>query len=97
MFFFEYQIEALRVLWDTGGDLGSRDIWEGVNNRFGKISRASIINFLNEMYEEDIISGYQTTGKGGSRMIYSARFSENELKAYLAKLVKEKMDDFIKQ
>ncbi|MHA1973134.1 MAG: hypothetical protein ACTSW1_09085 [Candidatus Hodarchaeales archaeon] len=95
MFFKDYQVEALNILWDTGGDLSSREVWEGVNNRFGKKSRASIINFLNDMYEADLITGYETTGKGGTRMIYSPKYSEDDLKTHLGNLVIQKMKKFM--
>ena len=95
IFFKDYQLEALRVLWDTGGDLSSREVWEGVNNRHGKISRASIINFLTEMNDESILLGYDTTGKGGHRTIYSSHYSEDELKRHLASVVIEKMNELL--
>ena len=95
MFFFDYQIEALRVLWDTEGDLSSRDVWEAVNNRVGKISRASIINFLNDMIDYGILLGYETTGKGGMRTIYSPAMDEVKLKQLLHKQVTTKIDELM--
>ena len=35
------------------------------------ISRASIINFLNDLADEDIVSFEEATGKGGYHRVYS--------------------------
>jgi hypothetical protein len=53
----EYQELALRYLWDIGEEgAGSGPVWRAVNDELqkhgGSISRASIINFLNDMVDE---------------------------------------------
>jgi len=89
MFFKDYQLESLRVLWESGEGLFSRDVWERVNElRNQPISRTSIIFFLNNMVESGILSGTDFTGKGGHRLRYEVEISEQELKQHLAKLVK---------
>lgn len=87
----DYQEVALQYLWRLDGDgASSRDVWMQVNEDLqGKrtISRASIINFLNSMVDESVLNYTETTGKGGHRRIYSARYNEAEFKEYVAKVV----------
>lgn len=87
----DYQEVALQYLWRLDGDgASSRDVWMQVNEDLeGKrtISRASIINFLNSMVDEGVLNYTETTGKGGHRRIYSAKYNEAEFKEYVAKVV----------
>ncbi|GAH61002.1 unnamed protein product, partial [marine sediment metagenome] len=78
----DYQEVALRYLWRLDGEgASSRDIWVNVNkimmsdpSQRDSISRASIINFMNHMVDEDLVAYYEITGKGGHRRIYSAKY-----------------------
>ena len=87
----DYQEAALRYLWRLDGSgASSRDVWVQVNEDLkGKrtISRASIINFLNSMVDEGVLNYTETTGKGGHRRIYSAKYDEAGFKEYIAKVV----------
>ena len=87
----DYQEVALYYLWRLDGDgASSRDVWMQVNEDLGgkrTISRASIINFLNSMVDEGVLNYTETTGKGGHRRIYSAKYNEAEFKEYVAKVV----------
>jgi predicted transcriptional regulator len=87
----DYQEVALRYLWRLDGEgASSRDVWVQVNEDLtGKrtISRASIINFLNSMVDEGVLNYTETTGKGGHRRIYSAKYDEAGFKQYIAKVV----------
>ena len=77
MFFKDYQVLALEALWSRG-ESNSREVWSYVNEKMeGSISRASVINFLNEMVDEGLLNYTTSTGKGGVRRIYSHRFDEN--------------------
>ena len=95
----DYQEVALYYLWRIDGKgASSRDVWMQVNEDLaGKrtISRASIINFLNSMVDEGVLNYTETTGKGGHRRIYSAKYNEAEFKQYVAKVVlKNLLRDF---
>ncbi|MBD3205176.1 hypothetical protein GF319_02385 [Candidatus Bathyarchaeota archaeon] len=95
----DYQELALRYLWRLDGEgASSRDVWMQVNEdlKGGRsISRASIINFLNDMVDEGVLSYTETTGKGGHRRIYSAKYNEAEYKQYIARTVlKNLLRDF---
>ena len=95
MFFKPYQVHALRYLWTAESGAISREVWEQVNKRLeGSISRASIINSLNDMADNGILDYEEATGKGGRHRIYRHRYSETELREHLAavfigKLLKE--------
>lgn len=86
MFFKDYQEEAIRYLWETSPTgAGSRDVWVNVNERLsGTISRASIINFLNELVDIGLLDYNEITGKGGHRRIYHHKFNEAEFKEEIA-------------
>jgi len=86
----DYQEEALRYLWKVGEGRSSRYVWTNVNEALAgrrTISRASIINFLNDMVEEGVLSYTETTGKGGHRRIYSPVLDETDFKKYVTKTV----------
>jgi len=92
-FFKNYQILSLNVLWETGGSV-SKEVWIKVNEKLGmdSISRASIINFLEDMRSKGAIKGEETTGKGGRYFIYSISMTEHEFKTYLAQIVIESLN-----
>jgi hypothetical protein len=89
MFFKEYQVKALNALWSSDKGMSSRDVWEAVGS--DSISRASIINFLNDATENDFLEVKYTTGKGGHRGIYSPKRNEKENREYLKQIVAEKL------
>jgi predicted transcriptional regulator len=94
----DYQELALSYLWSLEGEgASSRVVWMQVNEDLegSSISRASIINFLNDMVDEGVLNYTETTGKGGHRRIYSAKYNENEYKQYIARTVlKNLLRDF---
>ncbi len=93
MFFKEYQLEAIRTLGGSNPGLLSREVWEQVNQHQNiNISRASIINFLNDMVEIGVLDASTETGKGGHRSRYMPKHDEAQLKQYLADAVKKKLN-----
>ncbi|MBS7638336.1 BlaI/MecI/CopY family transcriptional regulator [Candidatus Bathyarchaeota archaeon] len=97
----DYQIKVLEVIWknpDKG--LTSREICDHVNKilKTRTVSRASIINFLNEMCEYDVIKYETETCKGGARRKYFQKLDEEGFKRYIAKMVIESLiKDFPEQ
>lgn len=89
MFFKDYQIESLRYLWRIRLDgANSRAVWVNVNESLrGSISRASIINFLNAMVDEALLTYTERTGKGGHQRVYCIAFNEPEFKQHIAGLI----------
>jgi len=86
MFFKPYQVQALRYLW-TVKEAKSKEVWDHVKGSVeGSISRASIINSLNAMVDNGILDYTENTGKGGHHRVYRHRYTEAQLKEYLASL-----------
>ena len=85
----DYQETALRYLWGLENvGASSREVWVNVNVALigqKTISRASIINSLNDMVDEGMLTFHEVTGKGGHRRIYAAKYDEAGTNLYLAK------------
>ncbi len=93
MFFKEYQLNALKAIWKSEKGLNSREVWEAVG--VDRISRASIINFLQDAVENGLLDKYEITGKGGHRGIYTPKHDEDGTRAYLTKIFKERLESLI--
>ena len=93
MFFKDWQVEALRYLWSIQPEgANSRAVWTKVNESLqGSISRASIINYLNAMVDEELLTYTETTGKGGYHRIYYMKYSETKFKQHIAGLMISKL------
>ena len=93
MFFKDYQVESLRYLWRVQPEgANSRTVWLNVNESLqGSISRASVINYLNDMVEERLLTYTETTGKGGHHRIYTIKYGETEFKQHIAGLIITKL------
>ena len=91
----DYQIEALRMVWDDEPKgVTSREVYQHVNKQLEgvrTISRASIINFLNAMCDEGVVNYVEETCKGGTRRKYSTGLDEEEFKKHIAKSVLESL------
>ena len=95
----DYQIEALKTIWSHNGDgLTSREVYEATNNRLGEgksVSRASIINFLNAMCDENVLDFEEETCKGGMRRKYKKGLDEKGFKTHIAAdVLSSLMSDF---
>jgi predicted transcriptional regulator len=98
----EYEELALRFIWEIGEEgAGSGITWSTVNERLGEgktISRASIINFLNKMVDQDVLSWRDATGKGGHHRIYHTNLDEIEYRKHVLRtVIKSMMTDFPEQ
>ena len=82
----DWEEAALKVLWRSKAGLNSRQVWQKVNEKLSPetISRASIINFLEDIREMGILSGVQETGKGGYHLVYSPVMDESGLRKHIA-------------
>jgi predicted transcriptional regulator len=86
----DYQIEALRIIWNSDNKgMTSREVYQAVNRSLGNktISRASIINFLNDMCDEGVLKYEEETCKGGTRRKYFTGLDETGFKKHVAKVV----------
>jgi len=91
----DYQIEALKIVWDNANrGVTSREVYAAVNKSLENvktISRASIINFLNEMCDDGVLKYQEETCKGGMRRKYFPGLDEEGFKRYIAKTVFESL------
>ena len=97
-----YQIEAMKHVWKNAEEgATSRQVYNHVNGALDggkKISRASIINFLNSMCDEDILNYTEETCKGGTRRKYTPALDEEGFQRYIVRSVFDSlMKDFPKQ
>jgi hypothetical protein len=85
----DYQELALRAIWANPEGLGSKAVWDRVNEELkpNTISRASVINFLEAMREAGVLKGEEKTGKGGHHWIYSPSMNEAEFKQFIAETI----------
>ena len=90
MFFKDYQVKTLKALWESNQGMISREVWAAVGA--DSISRASIINFLKDSVENDLLDVEYITGKGGYRGIYKPKRNQAETKEYLKKAFIEKLE-----
>ena len=78
----DYEEIALRTLWESKQGLNSRQVWQQVNKQLTPetISRASIINYLEDIRERGILNGVEETGKGGHHWVYTPAMDESGFK-----------------
>jgi len=71
--FRPYQAESMRHFWDVKRPLTSREVHAHLQGRGGEValSRASVINFLNDMVDEGFLDYVEESGKGGYHRVYS--------------------------
>ena len=88
MFLRPYQEIALQCIWESNEGKSSRQVWDYANQKLVNetISRASIINFLNQMVDDGMLNYETTTGKGGHRRIYYQKYDPSEFKQKLAEI-----------
>jgi len=90
-----YQIEAMKYLWGSPDEgKSSKEVWDAVNDALPdgeSISRASIINSLNALVDDGVLSFHEITGKGGHRRIYKSVYDESGFKRYIAETTLRKL------
>ncbi len=81
----DWQLKAMQVVWGTPDGANSRTVWMKVNQKFEgeTISRASVINFLEDLREMGIFSGEERTGKGGHHWVYFPKLDEAGFKMFI--------------
>ena len=95
--FRPYQALLLEHLWELNSE--SRvGVNSGQAHRYlldtpEKMSRASVINFLNDMVDEGILDYEEKTGKGGYHRVYYPKMDREEFSVYVTELIKKKLSD----
>ena len=89
MFLSPYQIDALEYLY-TVKEATSKHVWTHINrvDAPDPKSRASVINYLQVMAEEGLITVVQESSKGGHRGVYSVSASYPSLEQLERELVR---------
>ena len=84
---------AFRKVMD-GRDWRSAEIYEYVNSVLddSSISRASVIFFLDDLVEEDLLSYREETGKGGHHKVYTGTITLPEFLECVRCKANEKID-----
>ena len=93
----DWQEKVLKVVWETSEGINSRMVYEKVNKLLGSesISRASVINFLEDMREMGVLRGEERTGKGGHHWVYFPAMDEAGFKKFIAdKLISSMLTSF---
>jgi hypothetical protein len=87
--FKDWQAISLHIILENPKGLNSRATWEKVNKTLGKdsISRASIINFLEDMREMGVLKGEDNVGKGGHHWIYHPNMDEAGLRRFITEQI----------
>ncbi len=95
-----YQAEAMRFIWEEK-KAGSLDVFTHLqcqDDRELKRSRASVINSLNMMVDEGLLTYRKETGKGGYHKIYSpVHGSEGEFRYWLAGQIRVAIAGFLEE
>ena len=86
--FKDWEIKAINHAYDFPEGFESIKIYELMKD---EVSRASIINFLNRMDRDGMISSVIRTGKGGKRPFYTPHLSKQEM----ARLVKNVLNEHL--
>lgn len=85
----DYQIASMKMVWENAeSGATSREVYLQVNDALKgnrTISRASIINFLNDMCNEGILKYEEENCKGGTRRKYFPGMDEEGFKRHIAK------------
>lgn len=87
----DYEELALKYVWmNPEKGASSRETHVHVNKNLGEnrtISRASIINFLNRMVDENTLSYRERSTKGGMKRVYFPKLDEKGFKLLISKSI----------
>jgi len=90
-----WQVELMRWIWRVDGEVDSRTAHAHLKASKTPMSRATTINFLNNMVDQGVLSWRDATGKGGHHKIYYLEPDEMGYRKYLARtIIKSLMYDF---
>ena len=95
--FKPYQVAILEHIWELDKP-GRTGVTSGQAHEFldshpeGK-SRASVINFLNEMVEEGILEYEEESGKGGWHRVYYPKLNREQFAHHVVEMITRKMGE----
>jgi predicted transcriptional regulator len=85
----DWQLKVMQVVWNSPEGANSRAVHQKVNEMLTgeTISRASVINFLEEWRERGVFSGKEQTGKGGYHWVYYPKMDEMGFIRYIVETI----------
>lgn len=89
IFFKDWQLRVLKILWDTDLSMSSSDIHKTIGRNV--ISKSSIALFLEEAFDNGLLERNFTTGRGGTRRVYKAKYNENNVTKYFSEIITERL------
>jgi hypothetical protein len=93
----DWQLKATQVVWSSPNGANSRTVHQKANQALQgeTISRASVINFLEDLRERGIFSGEERTGKGGHHWAYYPKLDEAGFKKFIVEtMITSLMENF---
>jgi len=94
----EYKIQIIRLFFDDPSNKTSREVWNHLIETMDQPpSRASVINYMNELCEAGYLKFLEETGKGGYHRLYYLDMSNDEFTDKIYKDTQEQLDNLIKQ
>ena len=102
-FFFPYQAALLQYLFEktnpkSGLDgLISQKLWRWHNDYYAervgtrKVSRATVINSLNDLVDRGILTYVEESCQGGYRRVYSVAMTPEELETHIRTEIRTKL------
>jgi Fe2+ or Zn2+ uptake regulation protein len=93
----DWQIKVMHIVWNNSKGINSRMVWQKANQvlKGETISRASVINFLEDMREMGVLRGVEETCKGGHRWVYYPAMDEDVFKMFIVKrMIASLMESF---
>jgi predicted transcriptional regulator len=93
----DWQIKVMQIIWKKPEGIISRITYERLNQELKgeTISRASVINFLEDMRNMGVLNGREESGKGGYHWIYSPAMDEERFKGFIVdKFIASLMESF---
>ncbi len=93
--FKPYQALLLEYIWEQNENqrkgVTSGQAYLYLQNTSESKSRASVIFFLNDLVEEEILSYEERTGKGGYHRVYFPNMNRQEFSDYVILSINEKL------
>jgi predicted transcriptional regulator len=84
-------------IWELNGKektgVTSSQAYEYLQTLPEKKSRASVINFLNDMVEEGILEYKEESGKGGYHRIYYPKMDRDQFVKYVTRAITDKLHE----
>ena len=99
--FKPYHVLLLEWIWELNENqrigVNSNKAHQYLQDTSESKSRASVIFFLNDLVEEEILTYEERTGKGGHHRVYFPKMNREEFSDYIVGSIKEKLKNVFPQ